>query len=307
MPVKISYTNARGEVAVLDHSEWPDKWLWNIYGSEGLEAPELDYTEVKYGDGSTEIIAINMKPRDVTLYFVVWTGSPALRDKMDELKSRLIQTGTREGDWGQLMIRRPDGRQLYLNCAYTGGFDEFVRKYPHLNKFSLSFHAQDPLFYDGFEQSFTVRQNDTEGYLFFQPDSNPLYMDPNLFMRSAQGQTLRDVYINGDLIYPTIVISGPAENIRVWNKTTGRIIQFASSIALEPGETITIETKNRKRSVIMQDKTGTKTNIMNKLTASSSLNWWLGRGSNNIEFRNSATTAESALKFIYKEGYLSAE
>lgn len=305
--ILVSYTNARGETAILDDTE--QTFLGELYGREGTEAPELETTEVKYGDGSTEIIAIQPKPRDVTLYFWAPTDrkKPHLREQMEEIKAKLIQTGTREGDWGQLMIRRPDGRPLYLNCAYTGGFDEFVREYPLVGTFSLSFHAQDALFYDGFEQSFTVRQNDTEGYLFFQPDSKPLYMDPNLFMRSAQGQTLRDVYINGDLIYPTIVITGPAENIRVWNKTTGRRFEFASSIALEPGETITIETKNRKRSVIMRDKAGVKTNIMNKLTASSSLNWWLGRGSNDVEFRNTATSAESALKFIYKEGFLSAE
>ncbi|MBQ3579160.1 MAG: hypothetical protein II974_10920, partial [Firmicutes bacterium] len=229
--ILISYTNARGETVVLDDTE--RTFLGELYGREGCEAPKLEYVEVTYGDGSTEIIAIKMLPRDVTLWFYAPTGKPHLTEALEDLKSKLIQTGTREGDWGQLMIRRKDGRPLYLNCAYTGGLDEFIRDCPNVGKFSISFHAQDALFYDGFEQSWKFQQNDREGYLFFEDDEALTFEDgETIFFKSAAGTAGDDLYINGDLIYPKIVIAGPAENIKLKNKATGRIIQPAG-VSLE--------------------------------------------------------------------------
>lgn len=304
MAILLSYKNARGETAILDDTE--RRFIWENYGRTGTEAPTLEYTEVTYADGSTEIIAINMQPRECTFNFTVPMDKrkPALREKFEALKQQLIQTGAREGDWGQLMIRRPDGRELFLNCAYTGGLDEFIREYPLVGQFSLTFRAQDALFYDGFEQTYTIQQDDRAGYLFMDP---ALFMDPSLYMMSAQGNTGSDLYINGDLIYPKIIINGPAENISLINKTTGRKIILSSSVSLEMNERITITTEKRNRTIKMRDKNGVTTNLMSKLTSASSLNWWLTRGTNNIEFKNTATTPESYLQFRYKEGYLSAE
>lgn len=304
MPVNISYTNARNEVIVLDNTEWEQKLLWSIYGREGFEAPSLSYKEVKYANGDTDILSVEMEPREVTLYFVVRSGTPHLRMRLEELKKQLIQTGPKNQKWGDLMVRRVDGRELHLNCVYTQGLDEFIRKYPHINKFSLTFRAEDPFFYDGFEQSYMIQQDDRAGYLFMDPE---LFMDPSLFMMSASGSNGSDLYINGDLVYPTITINGPAENISLTNKTTGRKIELATDVVLDTNEQITITTRKRQRTIRKRDKYGVVTNLVPKLTSASSLNWWLTRGSNIIDFNNSATTPETYLKFVYKEGYLSAE
>lgn len=304
MPHNATYTNARGEVIVLDHTEWEGKWLWEIPGRTGTESPTLKYHEITYADGDTDIVAIEKEPREVTFFYVVRSGTPNLREKLEDLKQQLIQIGPKPNEWGQLMLRRSDGRPLYLKCVYTGGIDELIRHYPHLNKFSLTFRATDPLFYDGFEQTYTIQQDDRAGYLFMDP---ALYMDPSLYMMSAQGNTGSDLFINGDLIYPTIIINGPAENISLINKTTSRRIVLSSSVALDMNERITITTEKRNRTIKKRDKDGNTTNLMRYLTTASSLNWWLTRGNNSIEFNNSATTPESYLQFHYKEGFLSAE
>ncbi|MBQ9402112.1 MAG: hypothetical protein IJU38_07045 [Clostridia bacterium] len=360
MPVNLSFTNSRGEEIVLDDSE--QSFLGELYGRMGTEAPALDYTEITYADGSTKVLAIRMQPRDVTFSFWCPTHKRHLRQQLEELKQKLIQTGSRdEGEnWGTLMIRRPDGRRLYLDCAYTGGLDAFIRQYPRLTKFNLSFHADDPLFYDGFEQTYIIKQDDRSGYLFMDPD---LYMDKavildgadfpsageedpenglspaearareitgdeapgnlywsigsdrwyvivppeSLYMMAAESSTGSDFYLNGEKTYPTIIINGPAENISLTNGNTGRKIVFNASVKLEMNEKIEIETRQRKRRVIKTDKYGVKTNLLSALAGGSSLDWWLVRGSNEILFENSATTPESYLKFVYKEGYLSAE
>lgn len=299
--IMISYTNARGEEIILDDTETPYKgWM---FSSEGLEAPELEYVEVTYADGSTEIIAVNVKPRDVTLYFYNSTRSQQEDEGLRVLKQKLIQSGIKKGDWGKLMIRRKDGRKLYLDCVYTGGFDDCKRTHPRMVKFALMFHAEDPYFHDDFDTKYTIKQ--TEGYLYFRPEPL-LYMGSDIYMRSAEASTQNELYVSGEKVYPKIIINGPAENISIVNNTTGRQITLSSSVVLEAGEQITIITENRKRKITKKNKYNVTTNIMRYLTASSSLNFWLVRGSNDITFTNSATTKQSYLQFIYKEGYLSA-
>lgn len=300
--ILLSYTNANGETIILDDTE--KTFLGELYGREGTEAPELDYTELEYADGTTKVVAIRMKPRKVTFYFWAPTGRPNLRENLERIKQRMIQSGSRDDDWGSLMIRRPDNRPLYLNCVYTGGLDDFIREYPRVIKFSLTFRAEDPLFYDGFEQTYTIKQDDRSGYLFMDPD---LYMGDTLYMRAAESNTGSDLFLTGEKSYPTITINGPAENIALTNGVTGRKIELSSDVSLDMNEKIIIQTQPRKRKITKTDKYGVTTNLMKKLTEDSSLNWWLVRGANEIQFENSATTPESYLRFAYKEGFLSAE
>lgn len=302
MAINLSYINARGEEIILDNTE--RTFLGELYGREGVEAPKLSYSEVRYADGSTEILAVNLEPREVTFYFSAPIENRHLEEKLEEVKQRLIQTGSRPDNWGKLKIRRRDGLLLYLNCVYTGGIDELVRKNNVSVNFSVSFRGEDPLFYTDFEQTYTIRQDDRSGYLFMGAD---LFMSSSLYMMSAQGNTGSDLFINGDLIYPKIIINGPAENISLVNGTTGRKIALASTVTLDMNEKITITTAKRQRTITKTDKYGVTTNLVPKLTADSSLNWWLTRGTNDIQFNNSATTPESYLRFVYREGYLSAE
>lgn len=338
MPVKISYTNALGEEIILDHTEWKDKWLWSHFGSEGLEAPALRYKEIVYGNGSTEVVVSQMEPREVVLYFVVKTGAPDLRMKLEELKQQLIQTGTRTGGWGRLKILRPDGVYLHLNAIYTGGLDEFIRKYRMINKFALTFRANDPLFYEGFVTRYVIEADAAGGYLMMKDlsfpdgydfardncDDNPdgLYMmdldDPDhddadhnpdsVYMKSAANESGDEIDVDGQKIWPSITISGSAKNIRLYNALTGKKIEFAADVVVDGANSIRIETRPFHRKVVRIDgTTGAETSIIGRLTPDSSLEFCLERGTNLIYYRNSESTPESKCVFEYTEGYLSAE
>ena len=301
--ILVSYTNARGETVVLDDLE--RTFVGELYGREGVEAPALDYVETTYADGSTEILAVNVQPRDVTLYFWAPTRQPHHRVMLEEIKQKLIQSGSKTGSsWGKLMTRRPDGRALYLNCVYTGGFDEFVREYPNLGKFSLTFHAEDPLFHDDFDT--VVAFGELGSMLYFEPEPR-LYFDAGIYMKSSASTTTNTIRIDGEKVYPTITITGPASNIGIINVTTGKRIALSSDVILGIGDTITITTDKLTGRAITMTQSGITTNLLPKLTASSSLNWWLERGDNRVRFQNASVGPSSSVRLSYKEGYLSAE
>lgn len=334
--INISYTNARGETVVLDDDD--RSFLAELYGREGCEAPDLEYREVTYADGTTELVLVRMKPRDVKLYFNVRLRSTVQVADFETLKTKLIQTGTREGSWGRLMIRRKDGTEAYLNCAYVGGLDDIIRKYPTSTKFSLVFHAQDPLFHDEDDTQYIIRPDDEGGYLYMRPltfsgdeydfaedniSSNPLglYMRPltdpdsdtaaanpnSVYFKSAEAEADDEVTIDDQKVYPTITITGPAKNIRLVNQTTGKKIEFDASVETDGNNYILIETRPLQRKALrINVTTGAAVKINGKLTADSSLDFPLERGVNEILFRNSEATQESLCTLTYMKGYLSA-
>lgn len=336
MPINLSYINARGEEIILSDSE--HSFIGELYGREGVEAPALKYSEILYGNGSTEIVVLNAEPRPVTFYFSAPLETPRLREKFEEVKQQLIQMGTRSGGWGKLKIRRRDGTLRYLNCVYTGGLEDVVRTNRVDVTFSLTFRANDPLFYEGFVTRYVIEADAAGGYLMMKDlsfpdgydfaldncDDNPdgLYMadltepesdniDANpdsVYMRSAASESGDDIEIAGQKIYPTITISGSARNIRLINQLTGKKIEFAADVVVDGANSIRIVTQPLHQKVVRIDgTTGAETSIIHKLTADSSLDFYLERGTNTICYRNSESTPESKCTFEYTEGFLSAE
>ncbi len=372
MPIKLSYINARGEEAVLDDDE--GSFAHELRGREGMEFPTIKLSEHEYSDGTTDIVAITVKNRSVTLYF--WADVmdvPHWEEKFDEVKAILLQTGQKEKEWGKLKIRLQDGHYVYLNCVYEKGLDTIVRDNNIRVKFALTFKATDPYFYNGFDYSYTVQQNDRDGYLMFNdavivstaeeartitgqqsqgvlwwslsgtnkyyaivPDTT-LFMDKaeiydtqaeamaatgetqpgnyweakttdgvtkyyailpatTLFMRTAAANTLDEIYIQCEKVYPDIIINGPAENIALVNGSIGKKIQLADSIKLATNQQIRICTTPKKRSIKMGN-----TNLIPYLSADSTLDWWLAHGTNALSFNNTAMTPETYLRFTYTE------
>ena len=166
MPIRLSYINARGDEAILDDDE--GTFAHELQGRDGFEAPSLELKDHDYADGTRDVVSISLKERKVTCYF--WADPPDIphwEEKFEEVKSILIQTGQREGQWGKLRIRVSDNHYVYLNCVYEKGLDSINRDVSTRIKFSLTFRATDPYFYNGFEYSYTIKQDDRNGYLFF--------------------------------------------------------------------------------------------------------------------------------------------
>ena len=374
LPIKLSYINARGEEAILDDDE--GTFAHELIGREGFEFPSLDLAEHDYGNGSTDIVAITVKNREVTCYF--WADPidiPHWEDKFEDVKYILLQTGQKENEWGKLKIRVNHGRDeqdgqrshyVYLNCVYSKGLDSLVRDNENRVKFSLTFKATEPYFYDGYQYSVTTKADDS-GFLYFNKgqicasldeaktytgNNSKLYFrisgtnpaqyyaihptdtifmgdaqlsntsgtedernkswwqvtingdtkyytinnGTSLFLQSAESSSVNQVYIMAEKVYPEIYIHGPAENISLINKTTGRKIELDGRITLSHTQYIKIITTPFKRSI----KRGS-TNLIPYLSIDSTLDWYLAHGNNDIEFNNSATTPSSYIRYTYTE------
>lgn len=371
MPVRLSYINARNEEVILDDDE--NSFAHELTGRTGFEMPEIETEVVTYGDGSQDIVLSRMKSRKVTVYFWVDLDTKVeFERKFREVKSQLMQVGSRMGNWGKLKVRQRDGSYLYLNCIYKSGFDSLVRDSNVRMKFSLSFEATDPLFYNGFETKYVIQAQADTGYLMMKeldedtpvvdcfdvsPDtitaiedeisqmeaedptnpiievdremltkitakSNGLYMvevpdkehdnseanPDSLYMYSAAMDSDNEIDIDGQKVYPTIEISGTAANIRIYNRLTDKKIEFDPSIVVDGSNSILIETKPlHKKVVSVNTATGAETNIMPMLTDDSDLDFYLERGINTIQFRNSESTPDTKCTFRYTEGFLSAD
>ena len=91
-------------------------------------------------------------------------------------------------------------------------------------------------------------------------------------------------------------------------KGGARKIEFDSSVETDGENYIVIETKPLHKKIVRVNKTtGVETNIMGKLTSDSNLDFYLERGVNVIQYRNSESSPETSCTFTYTEGFLTAE
>lgn len=303
MPALMTYTNQLGDEIVLDDTE--RSFIGELYGREGCEAPALAFKEVTYADGTTEIASIELEPREMRFYFWAPVRTSGLKAKLEAVKRRLIQIGVPNSHkWGTLKIRKPDGSMSRIDCVYTGGFDEMVREYPNLVKFSLTFKASDPLFYDGFRTEVPLRTFEDGAWLHF---GTRFTFGSDTHFRSSDTIHSETVELQGFRAYPAITISGPARNIMLKNETTGRLIALMPDFQLLAGETIVIETNPRTRSAVWNRFDGTQRNALKYITPESHLEWYLATGENELQYRNSDINETSVCLLSYEQGWLSAE
>ena len=140
--------------------------------------------------------------------------------------------------------------------------------------------------------------------------------NPNsLYMETANMITSHSIELDCQKVYPTIKITGTGKNIGLYNKLTGRKIDISStanvdgkSVVIDGKHYLLIETKPlHRKAVLVTEATGEEVSVLSALSADSTLEWFLERGENEIQYKNSDVSPASACTFIYREGFLSAE
>lgn len=302
MPVRkpifpyLSYITSSGDEVVLS-CEGYRKW-WECYGRSGFFAPKLDYETRQYADGATDVLAISLKPRDLTVEMFVLGKSTKERDEiLRDMASRLIQVGSRK-NWGRLRVRRSDGKDLYIDCVYTGGLDEAVEKYPNIMQFQLSFHAGNGYFYDNNETLLTTQNFADLVYL-----SDELYLSDDLYL--TDGISGLQIENSGEAFYPIVDVFGPASVIRIVNNTTGAVLAIDPEFELLANERLTFDCREHERQITFTDADGVITDVTEKLSLGASLVWSIEKGSNNVTFYYTNSSSSTLARIRYRQRYYS--
>lgn len=293
----VSYITSEGDEVFL--SLQGDQHLWEIIGRSGFGAPGIKTTSRQYANGFIQTLAAIFKSRECSLHMVVCGNSSRERDAyFFDMISRLVQTGTKS-DWGKLKIRRTDGIDVYLNCLYSGGIESVKQEYRNHQKFTLTFTAGDPYFYD-FQE--TVLQSEKL--------VTPIRLHTGLFLgkwKLNSGITDISIDNSGEMLYPVVEVTGPASNIRITNNTTGKTLAISSSYSLQAGRTMIIDCRENQRGITLRNNsTGGKADISNQLALGSSLIWPIVKGTNRLSLYYTASSSESGYEIRFQKRYLSA-
>lgn len=295
----LSYITSAGDEIILSCKGYK-KW-WECYGRSGFSAPPLKHITQEYADGALDTLAIEVAPRTLTIQMVVNGESSLDRDMiLQDIASRLVQVGHKQ-DWGKLKIQKTDGSYSYIDCAYIGGMDNISQSMPRLQLFTLNFYSGKAYFYDGTETIYDIDIYKSTGLLHF-----PFWFGENTHFLGAGVYFTRHISLEGFKAYPVITITGYVKTLRLENKTTGRAIEFSSGFFLLRGETVTIDTNPKKRSVVITRQDGTEENGFNFLTEDTNLDWFLTIGTNEIVYRQPENNPYTSCRLTYQQMRLSA-
>ncbi len=103
--------------------------------------------------------------------------------------------------------------------------------------------------------------------------------------------------------YPVVTITGPMDSANLINETTGELINIGGG--LDPGHTMTIDTRESARSVLVVDEFGEVTNRYADLSLDSTL-WALAPGDNQVTLEIPGADVGSSLTIAYQPRYLTA-
>ena len=303
MPVRsnpfryLSYITADGNEVVLS-CEGYKKW-WECYGREGFVAPKLKQVTREFADGTTETLAMIIKPRNLTVKMFVLGDSINERDEiLQDMASRLVQIGTKK-DWGKLKVLRMDGKYVYIDCVYAGGMDDIVDKYPTVQQFSLRFNSGSGYFYD-IDETLLVAQNLTPmTYL-----AEDLYLSDDLYL--TEGITSLTINNEGEEFYPVVDIFGPATVIRITNNTTGQTLGIDPTFRLQTNQKLTFNCREHERAITFTDADGDETDVTEEMLLGASLVWPIVKGTNRITFYYAESDGSTFARIRYRQRYLSA-
>lgn len=293
---KLVYENASGKQVVLNDSTI--KQYFEVGTRSGFTAPEVELITQKYINGKEKIIGRILKPRVVTMTFIIVGGSAAKRDSVffDMIEKLIDVSG---GDVGKLYIKRSDGKTVYLNCAYSSGLS-VVEQYEKYHQFTLEFYASDPYFYNDYK--FTSRINDIDSDIVTLADD--LYL--GVWYLGIGNINGHGVVINHleETVDPIIQIKGRRQNITITNTTTNDSISFVN-LPIYQGDTLVIDTREQAKDARIEKEDGTVISALQYLDWSTmNMSLQLVPGSNGINFTGYGEI--QPITFAYNQQFLSA-
>jgi hypothetical protein len=180
------------------------------------------------------------------------------------------------------------GRQLV--CVYEAGLDDLQEEWPLLGLIVLGFRACDPYWQDSTE-TVSIATIASTGFTWFP--FFPLVLGASDVFAQLTINNLGDVDA-----WPVITVVGPGTDLHLTNLTTGKDMLLTGAIAA--GSVVVIDTRPGRKTVTIDG-----VNAFSRLSASSSL-WPLVPGSNRVSIGFATGTAQSSVKFAWRNRWLAA-
>lgn len=280
------YENASGVKTIL--SDRTITSYWELRGRSGFTAPEVEIITQRYANGVTKILKRITQPRTVSVNMVVTGNSTAQRDALFfDMISHLMNISG--GEVGKLYIKRSDGVEVYLNCAYSSGLS-ITEEYKKFHRFTLEFYAADPYFY-----------HDLEDVEITLPPSSKITLRDGLYLgmghllgeTTGEGQGVVTNY-SAETLQPVIKAAQVKGNFSIKNQTTGQELVL-HDIESKLTDTLVIDTRDSMKNIYILHDDGTKT------AAGQYLDW------NNVDLDFSIVSGENTISFVagvgsYTEG-----
>jgi hypothetical protein len=293
------WTSPQGRDTDLSDVSWGNapQAIILLPGSLGLDMPEFSqYVDTSPGFDGELSRGFRTEARDISLPILMHAPNRALfrvmrNDLFADLNPRLGAPGTLSiMDWNGTNLRS-------IECFYKGGLEGAIddNEQGHCwAKYVLEFRAGDPYWLGDTITPRPLTSGDETGWLPLMP------------IRVTASQILGNATITNhgqSVAYPTYIITGPATAINLINNTTGESLSI--TYELEADDTLSINTRQGRKSVVLNAATEDETNLFPYLSNDSTL-WALAPGVNDVTFTLVGQAPETTLQFSYQERYLAA-
>lgn len=231
---------------------------------------------------------------------VRWASSFRSDSAFWQERDRLIAALSPQNN--QMMVYRkvlPTGGRRDIQGWLSSGPEMSV--YPDRSGYDVSFQIMcpDPAFYDPATQVVTLESITPEALVFpvvFYADGGA--EDDGFWFGDSSIAQAAFTYAGSWRCYPTFVITGPYNWLRLENVVTGASLTL--SVPLSAGMTLTIDLTPGAQSIT--DNLGN--NRMADKTAGSFVDWYLDAGTNSVFANGSGVSGATQISMIYYNKYV---
>lgn len=287
---RLSFIAPDGTETVLTRQ--PDLEVHWALGVTGRFMPPVVRTEDEaHGQDGVRLREVRFGPKDVNLpVTVIGVDEQAVRAKLRSLARTL---NPKRGD-GRLRVTSVDGTVREITCRYNSGMEGREARGDMGKVFQravLVLRADDPYWYDTAPQSQTYTTGAPRPFF-----ANPFFGSPLLNSETIIGTQV--VANDGDEeTWPVWTVHGPCTSITLRNDTTGETIVLP--IALTAAQTVTIDTRPFRKTVVRDDGT----NLFGQLDTASTL-WSLPLGDSTVSISLPGATIDSYVTLNYARRWL---
>jgi hypothetical protein len=187
----------------------------------------------------------------------------------------------------------------HLECIYLAGLETIVEDNPSYSYGVVQFKCFNPFYLDDNPTILTYSPGVAVPYNWRNVGGSGLWF-PNHFGTSSSVNLTQTVNNVGDVeSWPFLTLFGDGNAFTITNLTTGQTFSIQGGLAL--GETLSIDMRYGKKTVLHTDTLGNTTNWYSHIVNGTQM-WYLEPGQNQIQI--SYTSVAGSVQFGYVPQYL---